>query len=58
MNEDVFPVENGDFPMSFVSFEKKGCFPKGLKDSQNEVKMGPVWHFSDHIAGWKMYHPF
>ena len=20
MNEDVFPIENGDFPMSFVSF--------------------------------------
>ena len=22
MNEDVFPVENGDFPMSFVSFQE------------------------------------
>ena len=23
MNEDVLPIENGDFPMSFVSFQ--GC---------------------------------
>ena len=23
MNEDVLPIENGDFPMSFVSFQRR-----------------------------------
>ena len=39
MNEEVFPIENGDFPMSFVSFQgcsfsNLGCFWVFLRGGQ------------------------
>ena len=60
MNEDVFPVENGDFPMSFVSFQTGGVFLRALKIHRTKFKMTSLHSGEIPItyAGWKIHQPF
>ena len=49
--EHVFPIENGDFPMSFVSFQGCNRIPQFLGDVRTQTHLDDRCNSSDSSAG-------